>query len=324
MYKTISIAAILLALFVVVPASAQNRRPGPGPGLPRTPDTIQAELDLPYAATDNPRQRLDLYLPKSSKSEKPLPLVVFIHGGAFMTGDKRDGLPMIMPFVASGEYAGASIGYRLSQEAIWPAQINDCKAAIRWLRANASKYNLDPDRIGVMGTSAGGHLAAMVGTSGGVAALEGKLGNYLGVTSRVACIVDQFGPTEFLTLHGENNRSPNTPAAKLIGGPLPDNLEATRSASPITYIAANNPPFLIIHGTKDPVVKVTQSEQFFSALQKAGVDATFVRVIGGGHGGFSTPEVSQRIRAFFAKHLRGEDVSVSAEPIELEGGRPSK
>lgn len=321
--KTLTALSLLLwVALACVPASAQDRRSVPRPGFPRIPDTIRAELDLAYAATDNPRQRLDLYLPKSSRGEKPLPLVVFIHGGAFMAGDKRDGLSMIMPFVASGEYAGASIGYRLSQEAIWPAQIHDCKAAIRWLRANAKKYNIDPDHIGVMGTSAGGHLAAMIGTSGGVVALEGKLGNHLSVTSKVACVVDQFGPTDFLALHGENNRSPDTPAAKLIGGPLPDNLEATRSASPITYIAASNPAFLIIHGTKDPVVKVTQSERFFSLLQKAGVDATFVRVIGGGHGGFSTPEVPQRIRAFLDKHLRGKKMPISAEPISVEGGRP--
>lgn len=330
MHHKFIILAVVLILVACLPALAQDHKPG----LigPQGPETIRSELDLPYAATDSPRQRLDLYLPKSPRGKKPLPLVVFIHGGAFIWGDRKpergagdpSGLNLMLSMVASGEYAGASLGYRLSKEAIWPGQIHDCKAAIRWLRANAKKYHFDPDHIGVIGTSAGGHLAAMIGTSGGVTALEGKLGSHLDVSSRVACIVDQYGPTDFLALHGENNRSPDTPAAKLIGGPLPDNLEAARSASPITYIVANNPPFLIIHGTNDPVVNFTQSERFFSALQGAGVDATFIRVIGGGHGNFPTPEVPLRIRAFFDKHLRGKEVSISAEPISLEGGRPGK
>jgi acetyl esterase/lipase len=321
--------ALALALLVYAPVMAQDRTSAPRPSeqAPGIPEAIQAECDLPYAGTNNPRQRLDLYLPKSPKGKKPLPLVVFIHGGAFIFGDRKpeggagdpSGLNLMLAMVASGEYAGASLGYRLSKEAIWPAQIHDCKAAIRWLRGNAKKYGLDPNHIGVMGTSAGGHLAAMIGTSGDVTTLEGNLGSHRDVSSRVTCIVDQYGPIDFLALHGENNRSPDTPAAKLIGGPLPDNLEATHSASPLTYIVANNPPFLIIQGTKDPVVNFTQSESFFSALQKAGVNATFIRVIGGGHGNFPTPEVPQRIRAFFDKHLRGKEMLISAEPISVEG-----
>jgi len=112
-------------------------------------NNVNATRDIPYADNDNPRQTLDLFLPKTRKSDKPLPLVVFIHGGAWMAGSKNGGLRMVAPYVESGQYAGASIGYRLSQEAIWPAQIHDCKAAIRWLKANAKKHNLDPDRIAV-------------------------------------------------------------------------------------------------------------------------------------------------------------------------------
>ena len=299
--------------------------------MPRIPEAIQAELDLPYAATDNPLA-----------AARPLPTQVAqeretlaagglhprrgFHDGrqASWAGGRRPERLEPGSTVASGEYAGASIGYRLSQEAIWPAQIHDCKAAIRWLRANSKKYGLDLDRIGIMGTSAGGHLAAIIGTSGGVAALEGHLGEHLDVSSRATCVVNQFGPTDFLALYGGNNHAPDVPEAKLIGGPLADNPEAAKSASPITYVAANNPPFLIIHGTSDPAVNFKQSERFFSALQKAGVDATFVRVVGGGHGNFPTPEVPQRIRAFFDKHLRGTDVAVSAEPIKLEQQMPGR
>ena len=168
-----------------------------GPGQPQIiPESIKAELDIPYAGTDNPRQRLDLYVPKIPKADKPLPVVVFIHGGGWQAGDKRGGFGTVRPLVMTGEYAGVSVGYRLTGEAIWPAQIHDCKAAIRWLRANASKYNLDPVQIAVTGNSAGGHLVAMLGTSGDVPELEGTLGEYLKESSRVACVVDQDGPTE--------------------------------------------------------------------------------------------------------------------------------
>lgn len=146
---------------------AFTRRRTAGPGRPASiPPCIDAILDAPYAGTNNPRQRLDLYLPKVRQGEKPLPIVVFIHGGALRAGDKRGGLTIVAPLVESGYFAGASVGYRLTGEAIWPAQIHDCKAAIRWLKANANKYKLDPDRIGVVGTSAGGHLVAMLGTNG--------------------------------------------------------------------------------------------------------------------------------------------------------------
>lgn len=323
MTRFLILAELMLLDFFVAgaPALAKNDSL-----VSRIPAGIRSEPDLSYAANGNPRQRLDLYLPKSPKGLKPLPVVVFIHGGAFIWGDRKPeagegdpaGLNLMLSMVASGEYAGASIGYRLSNEAIWPAQIHDCKAAIRWLRGNAAKYKLDPNRIGVMGTSAGGHLSAMLGASAGVPAMEGELGKFLGVSSQVRCVVDEYGPTDFLALHGEHNRSPDTPAAKLIGGPVPDHLEAAQGASPMTYIGASTSPALLIHGTKDPVVNFTQSEMFYSALRKAGVDATLIPVTGGGHGNFSSPEVSERIRAFFDRHLRGKEIPVSAEPIRLE------
>src|SRR5262249_2482548 len=155
---------------------------------------------IPYAGTQNPRQTLDLLLPKVPKGGKPLPLIVNIHGGAFRAGDKSMGVREIADLVDAGDYVAATINYRLSGESTWPAQIHDCKAAIRWLRANAAKYGIAPDRIGVIGASAGGHLAAMLGTSGGIAALEGDVGTHAGVSSRVKCVVDQFGPSELLAM----------------------------------------------------------------------------------------------------------------------------
>src|SRR5579872_5779829 len=221
-----------------------RRRPG-GPGVPgqalRVPDTIKAEFDIPYAATENRRQQLDRYLPRRPQNDKPLPVVVFIHGGAWQNGDKRGGFGTVRPLVETGKYAGVSVGYRLSGEAIWPAQIHDCKAAIRWLKANARKYNLDPDRIGVTGTSAGGHLVAMLGTSGDVAVLEGNLGEHASVSSRVACVVDEFGLTELLAMGGSHDNA-NSPESRLVGGAIQDNQDAARNASPTTYVSKDDPP----------------------------------------------------------------------------------
>ena len=286
----------------------------------RIPDSVQAEIDVPYAETDNPRQRLDLFLPKSPRSDKSLPVVAYIHGGGWQGGDKRGGSGVVAPLVASGEYAGVSIGYRLSGEAIWPAQIHDCKAAIRWIRANAKKYNLDPDRIGVTGGSAGGHLVAMLGTTGDVSALEGNLGEHTGVSSRVTCVVDQFGPADLLTMGGWHN-GPTSPEARLLGGAIPDNQEQAQAASPITYVSKDDPPFMMIHGTNDPLVPFNQSEQLLAALRKAGAEAVLIPVEGGEHGNFGTPEVPLRLRQFFDKYLRAQDVSISTEPIKAASAR---
>ncbi len=282
------------------------------------PSTVRTERDLPYAGTDNPRQKLDLYLPKNPSGQKPLPLVAFIHGGGWRMGDKGNAYRVLGPLVESGKYVCASIGYRLTDEATWPAQIHDCKAAIRWLRGNAEKYNIDPDRIGVIGPSAGGHLVAMLGTSGDVAELEGTLGDFAKMSSRVQCVVDEYGPTDLMVIRS----GAEGPVAKLLGGPIDEKKEAARSASPVSFVSRDDPPFLIIHGTKDPLVRFHQSELLQEALQKAGVEASLIPVTDGGHGNFRTAEVSERIGQFFGKHLLGQDVSISAEPIAA-GERPA-
>ncbi len=288
-----------------------------GPGQPqRIPESIKAELDIPYAGTDNPRQRLDLYVPKTPKGDKPLPVVVFIHGGGWQGGDKRGGFGTVRPLVMTGEYVGVSVGYRLTDEAIWPAQIHDCKAAIRWLRANARVYNLDPDRIGVTGNSAGGHLVAVLGTSGDAPELEGGLGEHLKESSRVACVVDQYGPTDLLAMGGSHN-NPDSPESRLVGGgAIQNNKDAARKASPITYVTKNDPPFMLIHGTSDPVVPFNQSELLAAALKNVGIEALLIPVTNGGHGNFVAPDVPERMKQFFDKHLLGKDAEISTEPIK--------
>jgi acetyl esterase/lipase len=175
-----------------------NNRPG-NSGLP---DSIKFIRDLPYADNDNPRQSLDLYLPKDHSAEKPLPLLVFIHGGGWRNGSKDGAGRRLAPFIESGRYAGASIGYRLTDEAVWPSQIHDCKAALRWLRGNAAKYHLDPDRIAVWGTSAGGHLVAMLGVTHNVDGLEGELGSHDNEDSSVQAVINFFGPSELHAMSG--------------------------------------------------------------------------------------------------------------------------
>jgi acetyl esterase/lipase len=213
------------------------------------------------------------------------------------------------------------VEYRFSQEAIWPAQIFDCKAAIRWLRANAAKYNIDPDRIGVWGASAGAHLAAMLGTSGGAEALEGSLGAFTNASSRVQCVVDCFGPSDFTSLSRNTNSirfgAAGSPESRLIGGTVSENPEAARSASPATYASSDDPPFLIAHGTKDNTVPFSQSERMNKALLDAGATTSpvFIHMIGAGHG-FHSGELNRRVAQFFDLHLCGRPAEISADPIE--------
>ncbi|HEY4262269.1 MAG TPA: alpha/beta hydrolase [Schlesneria sp.] len=314
----VRLLAMIAILFVGLPVAAQPAAEPPKAegSAPEAPEGLTLEFDIPYAATDNPRQRLDLYRPKAPSSDQPLPVVVVIHG-AFQNPSKKSGLGFAVDLAGSGDYAVVAIGYRLSDEVKWPAQIHDCKAAIRWIRVNARKYNLDGDHIGVIGPSAGAHLASLLGTTGDVAALEGKLGEHLLYSSRVSCVVDLFGPTNLLTLGGNHDRA-NSPESRLIGGPLQERRELAQQASPMTHVTRNDPPFLIIHGTKDPNVPFDQAATFAAALETAGASATLVPVEGGLHGNFKTPEVQQRYRTFFDKYLRGKDVEVSSTAIQFK------
>jgi acetyl esterase/lipase len=199
---------VLLLLAALHPAAS---------ALSQETGAVESHRNLPYAGNDNPRQKLDLYLPKE-RNGKPLPVLVFIHGGGWKVGGKGNG-EAVTAFVAGGQYGGVSIGYRLTDEASWPAQIHDCKAAIRWIHANAARHGLDARRIGVFGTSAGGHLVAMLGTTIGNKELEGDLGPHVGSSSAVTCVVDFFGPTELLTMGGWHD-NPGSPEAMLVGGTL--------------------------------------------------------------------------------------------------------
>jgi acetyl esterase/lipase len=288
------LAGLLTACLLLQTPAQEKAKP-----KPTLPPGTKVLRDLEYVPNGHERQKLDLYLPE--KATSPLPLVVWIHGGGWQAGSK-DNVPML--WLLERGYAVASVGYRLSQHAVFPAQIHDCKAAIRWLRANASKYGIDPQRIGVAGGSAGGHLVALLGTGGDVKELEGELGT-TGVSSRVQAVCDLFGPTDFLRFEPAN-RDPKSAISRLFGGTVEEKKDLARLASPVTHVSKDDPPFLILHGTADKLVPVSQSEILADALKKAGVEVTLVKLDGAGHGGpqFNTPEIRKTIADFFDKHLR--------------------
>jgi acetyl esterase/lipase len=287
------------------------------------PPGVEALRDLPYAETDNPRQKLDLFLPKARKGDKPLPVIVFIHGGGWRGGDKNGGIGNVGRFVESGEYAGASIGYRLTDEAQWPAQIHDCKAAIRWIKAHAKEYNLDATKIGVWGTSAGGHLVSFLGTSGDVKELEGTLGKHLDQNSSVTCVMNFFGPENFLSMVRQPSTVDRTkggdyPEALLLGGPVQEKEAAAKEASPVTHVSKGDAAFFTAHGTKDPLVPFAQAQEIHAALQKAGVPSLLQEMTNGGHG-FRSPILDERVKQFFDLHLRGIAAEIVPTPIVVEG-----
>lgn len=273
--------ATIPALLFLVSASVASAQPGPSIPLPEGTKVLK---DVAYVPGGHERQKLDLYLPPTGAR---WPLVVAIHGGAFRMGSK-EGEPA-GAFVARG-FAVAAINYRLSQHAIFPAQIEDCKAAVRWLRANAARYGYDPTRIASYGGSAGGHLAAVLATTGDVKAFD--IGANLGVSSRVQAAVDFFGPTDFLQMDAHRpsaaamtHDTPDSPESQLVGGPIRDNPDKVARANPITYVTPDDPPFLIVHGDADLLVPHHQSELLEAALRKAGVRVRLVTIPGGPHGG---------------------------------------
>ena len=278
-------------------------------------DKIEIQTDVEYGKAGERSLKLDVIKPKEAH-DKPRACVVWIHGGGWQNGNKSSGTGRLAGLVATGDYVGVSVGYRLTDETPWPGQIHDCKAAIRWIRANAKTLNIDPDKIGVWGSSAGGHLVSMLGTSGDVKELEGKNGSPE-VSSRVTCVVDFCGPSDFLAIPKDSPRVSNPTDAlyKLFGGPLGEKQDIAKEASPITYVTKDDPPFLIVHGTDDRTVAIKQAELLHDAQKKAGVNTTFVKITGGGHG-IGGPKVDERVQAFFAKHLLGKEVEVSSAAIE--------
>ncbi|WP_068136158.1 alpha/beta hydrolase [Roseimaritima ulvae] len=306
---TILFSVLVIPLCIPLAAQAQQRptRPLRQRGS-NAPADVNVLRDVVYGSGGGRDLKMHIVLPKEPSAD-PAPVYVWIHGGGWQAGTKEGGVRQVAPMVRSG-FVGATIEYRLSGEAPFPAQIEDCKCAIRFLRAHAEKYNIDPQRIAVGGSSAGGHLVALLGTSGGIAELEGS-GGWADQSSAVQAVVDLYGPTDFqlfVTTPGyERHNEAGSPESKLLGGGevLPQT-EKIKRVNPITYVDADDPPFLIIHGSKDRTVPSNQSQALHKALKSAGVESTLHVIEGAGHGGpeFGKPDVKEMQKDFLLKHLK--------------------
>ncbi len=259
--------------------------------------------DLSYVKDGHARQKLDLYLPE----QKHGPLLVYIHGGGWSEGSKSH-VPGLDQMVAQG-FAVASVEYRFIQDAVFPAQIEDCKSAIRWLRAHAADYGYDPGRIAAFGESAGGHLTALLATTGTIRDFD--KGENLDQSSAIQCGIDWFGPTDFPGFRPPNGRSieqftgKDSLLARLLGGPPLEKLELAKRASPVTWVSKSTAPLYIAHGTLDPLVPVSQSTELADKMKEAGVDVTLDVIEGAGHGGpqFTAGDKPLKMFAFLVGHL---------------------
>jgi len=318
-----SISLFLASLLVIanaVPAQTPEKRKRPE--LPaeiaaRYADTVEIRRDQPYAGNTNPRQMVDVYVPKKRSTDKPLPVVAFVHGGGWAGGTRLVSTEHACELAASGDYVAVGVGYRLTNEAHWPAQIHDCKAAIRWIRGHAQELNIDPNRIGAFGGSAGGLLVELLGVSGNVPTLDGNLGPFTNLSSRVACVVNLCGPCDLTVplCTGRMAVSVSSNVTSLLGGPLPDKLDVAHEASPLTYISKDTPPILTIHGKHDSIVDFQHSVRFDAALKQAGASSLLVPLEGVDHNFTVGPETRRRIRQFLDLHLRGIPAEISTATI---------
>jgi acetyl esterase/lipase len=288
-------SALLLCFFTVSHHTAQAQK---GPSVP---DNVVFESGIEYSNPDDQHLKLDMARPKDGSG--PLPAILCIHGGGFRAGNREsyDGLCIKL---AEKGYVAATITYRLAPKYPFPAAIHDSKAAVRWLRANAAKYKIDPERIGVTGGSAGGHLAQFLGVTSDVKEFEGDGGN-AGQSSKVACVVNVYGPSDFTKSYGKS-----VDAAEVLPLFLGGNLEKARPlhirASPLYWVTPNAAPTLCIHGTDDKYVAHEQAVWLIDKLKAANVEAELLTLEGAGHGfkGKDAETAEKALIAFFDKHLK--------------------
>lgn len=262
---------------------------------------LQAQKDttknIVYAEAGGKKLLLDLYMPSGKKDPY---LIVWIHGGAWRSGSKESPPLGMLPY----GYALASINYRLSEEAAFPAPIYDIKASIRFLRANAKKYGYRSDKIIIWGSSAGGHLAALAGMTNNDKELEGNLGAYTNESSSIQCILDFYGPSNFMTIlnqstpHGLSVRIPAL--TLLLGKPVEQAPDLAKQASPVYQADSTDPPILIVHGDQDIQVPVNQSLELAGVYKKNKLTVQLEIIPGGGHGGavYDKKEIMETVKKF--------------------------
>ena len=313
-FRCCLLAFLTLALPVSLPAqthadetnSAPAIAPAAAPASPPVPEGLELDNDVVFGKGGTQDLHAEIAYPENAA--KPMPAIIYIHGGGWIGGSYKH---TALLKIAKAGYFGASIEYRLSNVAKWPAQIQDCKLAVRWLRANAAKYNIDPNRIGAWGDSAGGHLVACLGTMADVKDYEGD-GGYPGVSSAVQAVVDFYGPTDF-TRPDIYSPTAIKLTEGLFGVPYEQNPALWKSGSPFFYVKAGDPPMLLVHGDADTLVPLAQSTVFDEALTKAGVPHELLVVKNGGHG-FKPmpgtkidpgwPDIDKAVFAFFDKYLK--------------------
>jgi len=252
--------------------------------IPNT--TAQVTKDVEYGKAGNIPLLLDVYIPETPIAT-PMPAIVYIHGGSWRIGDKAisDPLRSYPTYLARHGFLTVSINYRLSGVAPFPAAVEDSKCAVRWLRANAEKYNVDPERIGVWGASAGGHLAMMVACADETADLEGN-GGWSEYSSRVQAVCSYYGATDLPSYYRTASLDAfRSLMEQFLGGTLDEFPEIYEAASPKNYVTADDPPLLLVHGDLDSNVPLAQSEIMYRVYQQAGLEAILIEVTGGGHGG---------------------------------------
>lgn len=265
------------------------------------PKGTQIFYDVPYIENGHERQKLDLYLPENAAPNNPLPLVIWVHGGGWKKGTKQ--LIGYQMYLLERGFAIASVNYRLSRTDIFPAQIHDCKAALRFLRKNAKTYNLDADNFGLWGSSAGGHLVSLMGTTN--KELEGNLG-VTDVSSEVKAVCNWFGVTDFEMMNDAIKSNPKRvkPVTMLLGETIENNPELAKKASPLTYVTPDDPPFLIMHGTADNIVPLEQSQIFYDKLIENKVAAEYIIVEDWKHAFFTEATELDKVVEFFSKYLK--------------------
>ena len=290
-------AGVLIALALTASAARAQK----APPKPNVPDSVAYEPDVEYAAPGGERLLLDLARPKDG--DGPFPGVVCIHGGGFRAGN-RHGYDGLCVRLAEQGYVAVTVEYRLAPKSPFPAAVHDVKAAVRWLRANAGKYHVDPERIGTMGGSAGGHLAQFLGVTGGVREFEGDGGNPE-QSSRVACVVNFYGPSDLTRSYGRS-----VDAAEVLPLFLGGNLDTARHrhivASPLSWVTPDAAPTLCIQGTEDKYVNYEQAVWLVDRLLRADVEAELLTLQGAGHGfrGKDEETAEKAMLAWFDKHLK--------------------
>lgn len=292
---TLGFMVTLSTLMASVAVTAQSTVP--------EPPTFKVRVmpDLIFAKVDEVELVLDLHMPEGV--EKPA-LILFIHGGGWKQGSRKNFELRWLPALG---YAVACIEYRMSNEAVFPAQIHDCKGALRWLRAHQQELGYDASKVVVAGLSAGGHLATLLGSSAGIGELEGTTAGHLNQSSAVQGVINYYGPADFIhrsKSQPEMTDHPQGLVYQLLGKPVTGNEDLARLASPVTHAGAGDPPLLIFHGDADRQVLPDQSQLLFGAWKAKGLDAQLHIIPGKGHGWKPpTAEEKNGVRIFLSKHL---------------------